>query len=155
MKDQGKALDWNDEIQNDGEDFTIIPEGDYDFQITKFERARFNGSDNMAPCNKAILSIDIFNEDGKTISTIKHNLFLSSKSEWQICQFFRSIGARQHGEKIKMDWNTVTGKNGKCKVIHKKEKSKNDATKEIIFVNIAKFYDPETKPAKEAVEGQF
>ena len=152
---EGRALGWDDEIENDGEDFTMIPEGDYSFEVAKFERARFNGSDKMPACNKAVLGIEIIDEDGKTLTTINHNLLLHSRSEWQICQFFRSIGARSHGEKVKMDWNNVVGKQGRCKVIHKKQKSNKDASKEVVFVNIAKFYDPDNAPAKEVKQGEF
>ena len=34
----GREFGWDDVIQNDGQEFEPIPEGDYDFVIDKFER---------------------------------------------------------------------------------------------------------------------
>lgn len=36
---------WEDEIVNESGDYTLLPEGDYDFTIQKFERARHGGSE--------------------------------------------------------------------------------------------------------------
>ena len=36
----GREFGWDDVIQNDGQEFEPIPEGDYDFVIDKFERSR-------------------------------------------------------------------------------------------------------------------
>ena len=30
---KGKALDWDDEIENDGPEYIILPEGDYKFKV--------------------------------------------------------------------------------------------------------------------------
>ena len=35
---------WEDEIVNEGGDFVLLPEGDYDFTVAKYERARHEGS---------------------------------------------------------------------------------------------------------------
>ena len=51
---RGKELGWDDEVAK-GEEYIILPEGDYDFVIESFERGRVAGSDKIAPCNKAIL----------------------------------------------------------------------------------------------------
>ena len=40
----GREFGWDDVIQNDGQEFEPIPEGDYDFVIDKFERSRSSGS---------------------------------------------------------------------------------------------------------------
>ena len=34
---------WEDEIVNEGGDFVLLPEGDYDFTVAKYERARTRG----------------------------------------------------------------------------------------------------------------
>ena len=43
-------------------------------------------------------------------SEMNVNLFLLKRFEWKLCQFFTSIGLRQHGEKLRMNWAAVTGK---------------------------------------------
>ena len=47
-------MDWNDYIENEGE-LTTLPEGDYDFTVTSFEKGQHAGSAKIPPCNKAIL----------------------------------------------------------------------------------------------------
>lgn len=131
----GREFGWNEEIKNDGNDFTLLNEGEYPFEIQKFERGRSRGSDKMPPCNMAILTIRV---DDQT--TLTERLVLHSKMEWKLCQFFTSIGLRKHGEKIRMDWSKVTGAKGRCKVVVEDYIDKNGATK---YTNrIDKFLDP-------------
>lgn len=136
-----RELGWEDEIENDGADFILLPEGDYDFEVTGFSRARHGGSAKLPPCNKAELSILIETPEGQT--TIKHNLFLHTKTEGLLCSFFTSIGQRKHGEKLKMNWNTVIGAKGRCKVFI--DKYTNDKGEERQTNKIQKFYEPEEK----------
>lgn len=51
---------WEDEIVNEGGDFVLLPEGDYDFTVTKVERARHNGSEKVPPCNMAKVTFTIW-----------------------------------------------------------------------------------------------
>lgn len=34
-----RELNWDDEIEKDGNEFVLLPEGDYDFTVESFERA--------------------------------------------------------------------------------------------------------------------
>lgn len=139
-----RELGWNDEIENDGPDFTLLPEGDYDFEVTEFERGRHPGSDKLPPCNKAVVSIRIKGEEG--MSTVKHQLFLHTKTEGLLCNFFTAIGQRQKGQKVSMDWNKVVGSKGRAKVGIRKWK--NDKGEELEFNDIKKFYEPEEDKAQ-------
>ena len=143
-----RELGWDDAIENDGPEFEVLPAGDYDFEVLHFERARHAGSEKMPPCNKAIVSIKIAGEKGST--TIKHNLFLHTKTEGLLCSFFTGIGQRKHGEKVTMDWSKVIGSKGRCKISIRKWK--NDKGDELTFNDIKKFYEPE---AAGFVEGKF
>ena len=109
-----RQLDWDDEIEQESE-FVILPEGTYDFEVVKFERGQHNGSEKLPACKKAILTIKL--TDGKKSTTIIHNLFLHSKCEGMLSAFFLAIGEKKHGEKLRMNWNNVTGAKGRCKVI--------------------------------------
>ena len=131
-----RELDWEDTIENDS-DFTILPEGDYDFEVVEFERARHAGSEKIPPCNKAVVSLKIKSDTDET--TIKHNLYLHSKTEGMLCAFFSAIGQRQHGEKLKMDWSKVVGSTGRAKIEIKKI-TKDDGTV-AEFNQVKKFYD--------------
>lgn len=114
MSDFERELGWDDEIEKDGSDFILLPEGDYDFAVESFERGRHNGSEKLPACNKAILKLRIDTPDGTAL--INHNLFLHTKTEGMISAFFTSIGQKKKGEKVKMNWNAVIGAKGRCKV---------------------------------------
>ena len=114
MANDPNIMDWNDTIEDDGKEFVILPEGDYNFTVTSFERGRHNGSAKIPPCNKAILTISIDNNQGN--ATARFDLFLYRSIEWKISSFFRSIGAKQQGEKVVMDWNNVVQKRGRAHI---------------------------------------
>lgn len=151
MANVERELGWDDNIENDSPDFILLAEGDYDFEVTGFERARHNGSEKLPPCNKAIVNIKIESEQGT--ANIKHNLFLHSKCEGLLCAFFTGIGHRKHGERKKMDWNKVIGSRGRCKVKPKEWKKNNGET---IYLNeIKKFYAPEESVQQTWNAGKF
>ena len=136
---------WNDEIENDGEEFKLLPAGEYDFTIHSFERARHDGSKSLSACNKAVLKVLIGGgEIGKTFVT--HNLFLHSKCEGFLCAFFTSIGQRSKGQKITMNWNEVPGSTGRCKLGVKTYNGDN-------YNEIKKFLPPQQK--QEFQQGTF
>lgn len=145
----GYCLGWDDPIENDGKDFGVLPAGDYDFEVIEFERARHPGSENLPPCNKAIVHIKI--EGKESVSIIKHNLFLHSITEGMLCAFFTAIGQRKKGEKATMNWNAVVGAKGRAKVGIRK--FTNDKGQEMEFNEIKKFYDPGESKGFEA--GRF
>jgi hypothetical protein len=134
MSNDGRAYNWDDEIQNDGEAYVLLEPGEYPFTVKMFERARHEGSDKLPPCNKAVVHIEI---DGGALgtATVKHNLFLHSSCEWRLCAFFLAIGMRKHGEPLRMNWNQVAGRRGRCKVKHRQYDGKT-------FNEIDRFLEP-------------
>ncbi|MBO5569061.1 MAG: hypothetical protein J6A79_09070 [Clostridia bacterium] len=107
-------MDWGDAIENDGQEFVVLPEGDYTFTVTNFERGRFPGSAKIPPCNKATLTINIDNDKGS--ATARFDLILYRTLEWKIASFFRCIGQKKHGERVVMDWNKVVGARGRAHI---------------------------------------
>lgn len=105
---------WDDEIENESSGFTLLPEGDYDFTVAKFERARHNGSEKVPPCNMAKVTFTIWGAEDKI--EITENFFLCNKFEWKLSALFLAIGQKKHGEKLRMNWGAVTGAKGKCHV---------------------------------------
>ena len=51
-----RALGWDDEFTNVSQDFVLLPEGEYYFEVTGMERARFEGSAKLPPCSMAKLT---------------------------------------------------------------------------------------------------
>ena len=140
-ENKGYELDWDSEIENEGSEFIVAEPGDYDFVVTAFERGRFQGSAKMPPCNQAKLTIRLEIPGSNGTCEIKHNLFLHSKTEWKLCEFFTSIGQRQSGQRVAMNWNKVVGATGRCKVSKRSFESNKDG-KTMWTNDIDKFYPP-------------
>ena len=131
------ALEWNDSIENDGQEFILLPEGDYNFTVIDFERGRFNGSAKIPACNKAIITVQVESKEG--IATVKFDLILYRSLEFRLSGFFRSIGQKKHGEKLQMDWTKIIGKKGRA---HFKQRSYVNLNGEEKFVNdVDRFID--------------
>ena len=135
---EGYEIGWDSPIEKDSPEFVLLPDGDYDFEVIDFERARHAGSDKLPPCNKAIVHIKIEGAEG--VAIIKHNLFLHSITEGMLCAFFTGIGQRQKGQKVTMNWNAVIGSKGRAKI--GSHKYKNNEGKEFEFNEVKKFYEP-------------
>ncbi len=131
-----RELGWDDEIEKDGSDFVLLPEGDYNFTVTKFERARFAGSAKMPACNQAKLELTIHSPEFGD-QTVFHNLFLHTKTEGLLSQFFAGIGQKKKGEKLRMNWNAVIGAKGRCFIEHNKYMVKGE---ERVNNQVKKFY---------------
>ena len=85
-----RALGWDDEFTNISQDFVLLPEGEYYFEVTGMERARFEGSAKLPPCSMAKLTLKIFGGAlGDT--TVTHRLYLHTKTQGLLGSFFESI----------------------------------------------------------------
>lgn len=135
----GRELNWDDTIERDGNE--PLQEGDYDFRVISFERGRHAGSDKLPPCNKAIVTIQVLATD-KAVE-LKHNLFLHTSTEGILSAFFGAIGQKKRGEKLQMNWTTVPGSTGRCKVGIRNWK--NDQGEDRQSNEIKRFYPKEDK----------
>ncbi len=139
MAEEVKVYDWDDEIEDDGEqrDFVTLEEGDYEFEVYKFERGHYTpkaGAKTPA-CNQAMMTLKITSDDGDCYIT--DNFPLASTMVWMASAFFRSIGMKKHGEKLKMQWSESIGKKGKAHI------TKTTGSKEnVFFNNVGKYIDP-------------
>lgn len=145
-----REFGWEDEIERES-DFILAPAGDYDFVVTGVERARHEGSPKLPPCNKAIVSVKITTSEGDVV--IKHNLFLHTRTEGMLSAFFISIGQKKHGEKLRMNWQTVIGSTGRCKVGIREFKNDSGEIKQ--FNEIKQFYEPTAPAPTPQYQNQF
>lgn len=117
-----REFGWDDVIEKDGGEFISLTPGDYKFTVTELERGRHTPNQTnpgkLPACPKATVSIKIETEQGEAI--LKHNLFLHSSTEGMLSAFFGSIGQKKHGEPLKMNWGTVIGATGVCRVNKRK-----------------------------------
>lgn len=142
---QGYALDWDDEISNDSPEYITLPEGEYAFTVTGFERGRYQPGPNakLPPCNMAQLTLEIQTPDGLSVP-VRDRLFLHSSTEGFLCEFFTAIGQRRHGERVRMNWGAVLGARGRARVgVRSYQKDGETRT-----VNeIKKYLEPKDPPA--------
>lgn len=117
------ALGWDDTITKDDE-YVLLPEGKYMFCVTAIERARFEGSEKMSACPVANITMTVMNETTGEQGQIKDSLFLHTKAEWRLSQFFASIGLKKKGEPLVMNWNAVPGASGHCEIYINKYRTK-------------------------------
>lgn len=115
MADIDRELDWDEGFELNPSTFTLLPEGDYDFVVTKFERQRHPGSAKLPSCPKAVVTLELHAPTGET-GIITHNLFLHTKTLGLLSAFAISIGLGQQGETVKLDWNKVLGAKGRASV---------------------------------------
>lgn len=116
FNNMGEAYEWDSEIEKENE-FVFLPDGEYNFRVVAFERARFDGSEKMAACPAAKLVLEV--EASAGVATINDRLLLNSKMEWKLSSFFGAIGQKKHGERLKMDWGKVIGSAGRAKIGHR------------------------------------
>lgn len=120
-QDKNLCMDWDDGILEDGKEFVLLPEGDYNFVVTNFERGRFPGGAKIPACNKAVITVEVHGEKGD--ATIRFDLLLYRTLEWRLSSFFRCIGQKKHGEPLKMDWSKVVGSMGRAHVTQRTYKN--------------------------------
>ena len=114
MAEFERELNWDDEISNETGDYEPLPEGDYQFTVSKIERARSQGKGKLPPCNMAKVTLTVHGAEYDRDITV--NLVLHSSLEWKLSQFFLSIGLKKHGEPLRMNWTGAAGKTGNCHV---------------------------------------
>lgn len=90
--DMGQNFGWDEDIPLTESEFVLFDPGEYDYTVKAFERGWFDGSQKMAPCNMAKMTLTV--TDGATgqRGDVFVNLMLNSKVMFRITQFFKSCG---------------------------------------------------------------
>ena len=101
MSEMGRELSWNSEIQQDST-FELVPEGEYNFEVRRYERGRHEGSAKLPACPKAMVEIRV--DNGTSATTITHNLFLHTTTEPMLSSFFAAIGMKKKGEAMRINF---------------------------------------------------
>lgn len=107
---ENELFDWDSEIESDGQEYVTVQPGDYAFTVTKVERKQFQGSDKMPACNMVVVSGEI--DVPKGTATFRENMYLIKRNEWKLSGFFRCLGMKKHGEKLRMNFPGAVGKRG-------------------------------------------
>lgn len=99
MNNEGFALGWDDEFTNEQQEFVLLPEGEYPFEVTQMERARYEGGAKLPPCSMAKLTLRIYG-GAKGDTTVTHRLYLHTKTQGLLGAFFESIGQCKRGRNL-------------------------------------------------------
>lgn len=140
------VMDWDDAIENDGEEFVTLPEGDYIFRVANFERGYYESKEGskLPSCPEAVLTLAI-DHDGQTVNVFDR-LKLHKSMEWRLASFFRAIGLKKHGERLVMDWAKVPGAMGRVHLKPRKYKGADGEEKTVNNVNKYIDYDESKMP---------
>ena len=142
----GREYNWDDEISQDSAELALLPEGEYEFSVTGFERGRYPGGAKLPSCPKATVSLRFEGVEG--VAVIKHNFFLHSKCEGLLCAFVTCLGMRKRGEPLRMDWPGTVGRTGRAKITVRSYTG-NDG-REYQTNDVKQFLEPENAPAAPA-----
>lgn len=124
-KSEMMSFDWDDEIEEKPQPkFELMPDGDYLFTVTGFERSMWNGSEKskVPPCKQAEyeLTFEFKNEKNEPcVQKLTLRLRLHTSVSFQIFNFFNGIGLHKSGDGMKkFPWEKAIGKTGIAKVSH-------------------------------------
>jgi len=122
----GFEFDWDSTVEyTEGNAFTILPDGDYNFEVLSYERQRYSPKEGgqIPACAMAVVKLRI--GDGMQVTTLEDRLYLHSSFAWKLCQFFVAIGLSKKGENFTPRWNMITGTKGRCRLGTRKWKNRN------------------------------
>lgn len=99
-----------------------LPEGDYEFTVTKFDRSEFKGTAKVPQCQTAELTVEVKTDQG--IGVVRQTFFLlktrdipGNERKWNpmkaMLMFLRSIG---HDGVKQIPWDDVVGRTGKAHI---------------------------------------
>lgn len=148
--DNNYTFDWDSEINNEDSGFVLLPEGDYEFTVEKFERGTFDGSDKLPPCKKAIVTFTIYGENDNT--TVTENFLLCAALEWKLSSLFLSVGMKKHGEPLRMNWNGLVGQKGRCHIYVDTYKKKDGSEGKSNKIKKFHAYDEDVQTIKPAAQ---
>lgn len=88
-------IGWDDVIESDGNEFTVLMPGKYIGTVSKIERKVSESAGKMNGCRYAEIGIAI---DGG--GYVSDKLFLAKSMEWKIGMFLGALGLKKKGEPI-------------------------------------------------------
>lgn len=141
------AFNWDDEVENTGHEFEIMPAGDYEFTVTGFTRGWYDPKQGakLPPCAQAELELTFNWTNGNgaaRTNKLTYKLQLCQSVSWKIFQFFQSVGLLpEDAKQTKFPWNAVMGKKG-IAAVEQTVSQKNNKT----YNNVDKVYVPSSRP---------
>lgn len=135
-----KFLDFNSEIEMDSQEFILLPEGDYAFIVKEVEQSFYQGESEKIGNGCPMVTLKLEIKSPKGTATVQDRLYLNEDLVWKLSSFFRCIGLKKHGEKVKMNWNAAIMQEGLCHIIQEKWIDRNGNEK--LSNRVDKYLDP-------------
>lgn len=116
MDNYNEVWDYDTEFICDPADFPVIEEGDYDFTVTKVERANYAGGEKLPACPQLVVYMDVTN--GVDTVSLRDNFYVHPKMKNKFSRFFFSVfGPESNGIAVKPSLVLETvGMKGRCHV---------------------------------------
>lgn len=140
-KGEDMNLDWDSPITAESEqEFSVIPEGEYNFVVQGFERTMSQKGSKMAK-----LTLGVETDSG--VLPVFDYLVLTTKMEWKLSQFFECVGLKEKKVPLKsMPWDKVSGTEGRVKIIVEEHEYKGEMRK---GNKVGKYLPSDKKPEKD------
>lgn len=135
----GFELDWGSTIDQDEQQYTSIPEGDYDYVVDRVEKSFVgDGSEKYAGMKMAIVHLNVQVPDIGEVP-VRENFILHSNFAWKIGALLVSTGLKKKGENIQGNyWNRLPGSRGRCRITQRSGGGNSDRK----FNSVQTFYEP-------------
>ena len=149
-----KVFDWDDvsaiteEEERGGAETTVLPAGNYPFEVIKVDKAYYDGSAKIPACNMAKVYLRI---DGGELGNgfVAENIYLAEGFEWKAGAFLRSIGIRSHGDKLEFrKLLHCDGERGRCEIYVDEYEGRDGKTHQ--SNKLKRFFDKEEEAPKKA-----
>lgn len=115
MTAEERVLGWDDQFEDTMPKRIVLPEGEYDFEVVHFERRRYDGGARLPACPMAVYDLKVTDNEGHS-TEIEHRLFLHTRTQGFIVDFFVALGLMERDGKATMPWNQAVGRTGRAKV---------------------------------------
>lgn len=109
-----QALDWDSDLEVS--DYILLDEGYYPFVVKDLAKEYFDGSEKIAPCPRAHLTLIC--DYGEQEATVHDRILLSASVAWRSSNLFEALGFQKDAStgKMKPHWNEVVGRGGYVKI---------------------------------------
>ena len=129
---EDKELDLNN-LELDGDairEYTLIPEGDYPFEIAKWSRKKTEARGKLPACTRVYRTFNIINDDGENIGTVEDDIPALDSMKWKFKKLFGAIGQWHEGEALRPNWDELIGSTGLCSIKIREWKTKEGETRQ-------------------------
>lgn len=140
----GYELDWDSTIDQDEQQaFTVLDEGDYDFQIDHVDKSIVgDNSEKYSGAKMAVVYMNVRVPGQDQEIQLRENFILHSNFAWKIGSLLVCVGLKKKGEAINGNyWNKLPGMRGRCHIVQNTSK-RNPEQK---FNNVQTFYEPNSQ----------